>query len=237
MLLWQKWSVWFSVHWLKTTVVRPNKGHFGDYILSSLKNYYSWLYHKKNQIILQCLKNHSSSLIFTMVLNEKISFINLLFWMIIVNEIILVIFKHSVFFTKADRDIFALLLFFLRPPSKLGLMFKMSKNSPSVTKSWHLEKCRQLATRKCYCYKTWCLLCSLNVRKGRVDDDFIMGEMASELFKKTRFGHLSFFYEFRKCLKADAHFLSPLNSELGLWIGALRFHVIRGGLSDVSCKD
>ena len=156
--------------------------------------------------------------------------------MIIVNGIILVIFKHSVLFTKADRDIFALLLF-LRPPSKLGLMFKMSKNSPSVTKSWHLEKCRQLATRKCYCYKTWCLLCSLNVRKGRVDDDFIMSEIASELFKKTRFGHLSFFYEFRKCLKADAHFLSPLNSELGLWIGALRFHVIRGGLSDVSCKD
>ena len=123
--------------------------------------------------------------------------------------------------------------FFLRATQ---LAFKMSKNSPSVTKSWHLEKCRQLATRKCYCYKTWCLLCSLNVRKGRVDDDFIMGKMASELFKKTRFGHI-IFYEFRKCLKADAHFLSPLNSELGLWIGALRFHVIRGGLSDVSCKD
>ena len=129
----------------------------------------------------------------------KFPIYNLLFCLKIVNEIILVIFK------QADRDIFALLLF-LRPPSKLGLMFKMSKNSPSVTKSWHLEKCRQLATRKCYCYKTWCLLCSLNVRKGgRVDDDFIMGKMASELFKKTRFGHI-IFYEFRKCLKADAHF-------------------------------
>ena len=35
-------------------------------------------------------------------------------------------------------------------------------------------------------------------------------------FQKNEIWTPKFFYEFRKCLKADAHFLSPLNSELGL---------------------
>ena len=68
---WLKWSIWYSVYWLKTTVVRPNKGHFGDYILSSLKNYYSWLYHKKDQIISYCFKKHLKILICAKIFNEN----------------------------------------------------------------------------------------------------------------------------------------------------------------------